>query len=102
MPTDILCHGLPNKFATFLDYSCSLKFDAKPDYAYLCRLFSNLYTQQEYDSVFNWTTMQIIGGEDCDRHTHKDMSSGTKPTQKVKGPPASDRKYDYFSPILSS
>jgi casein kinase I family protein HRR25 len=105
MPTDVLCHGFPNEFATFLDYSRSLKFDAKPDYAYLRRLFSNLCTKQGYDSVFDWTTMQIIGGvrgEDCDHHTHEDMSSGTKPTQKVKEPPTSDRKYDYFSPILSS
>ena len=41
-----LCHGFPVEFGSFLDYSRSLSFDAKPDYHYLFDLFDNLLLQQ--------------------------------------------------------
>lgn len=35
---DELCSGIPSEFATFLQYSRSLAYTAKPDYTYLCSL----------------------------------------------------------------
>jgi serine/threonine protein kinase len=34
-----LCDNLPVKFHKFLEYMCSLSFDKKPDYHYLCLTF---------------------------------------------------------------
>jgi serine/threonine protein kinase len=61
-----LCHGFPVEFGSFLDYSRSLLFDAKPDYHYLFDLFNNLLLQQgvqglEGQHVFDWEAVE--GGQ---------------------------------------
>ncbi|KFY47005.1 hypothetical protein V494_00229 [Pseudogymnoascus sp. VKM F-4513 (FW-928)] len=55
--TEVLCHGLPNEFAIYLNYTRSLRFDAKPDYVYLRKIFRDLFVREgfEYDYVFDWT-----------------------------------------------
>ena len=53
-----LCDGfLPGEFATYINYTRGLAFDAKPDYSYLRRLFRRLFQAKgfEYDHVFDWT-----------------------------------------------
>lgn len=54
-----LCKGLPMEFAAYVHYTRSLPFAACPDYAYLRRLFSTLYTRLGYeaDCCFDWTGM---------------------------------------------
>ena len=42
MPEDELCKGIPIEFATFLSHCKNLKFEEKPDYAYLKNLFLSL------------------------------------------------------------
>jgi len=56
-PIEVLCRGLPTEFATYLNYCRSLRFDDKPDYFYLRRLFRELFQRQgyEYDLVWDWT-----------------------------------------------
>ena len=56
-PTDFLCRGYPNKFGIFLNYTCALHFNDKPDYSYLCKLFRDLFICEgyQYDYVFNWS-----------------------------------------------
>jgi len=56
-PTEVLCRGFPNEFAIFLNYTRSLRFDDKPDYAYLRKLFRDLFVREgfQYDYVFDWT-----------------------------------------------
>ncbi|KAK4531009.1 hypothetical protein CCYA_CCYA06G1866 [Cyanidiococcus yangmingshanensis] len=59
-PVDILCRGFPSEFATYLNYCRSLRFEDKPDYNYLRRLFRDLYRRKGYqdDNVFDWTMMK--------------------------------------------
>ena len=38
-PTEVLCRGFPNEFAIYLNYTRSLRFDDKPDYSYLRKIF---------------------------------------------------------------
>ena len=54
--TEVLCHGLPNEFAIYLNYTRSLRFDDKPDYVYLQKIFRDLFVREgfEYDYVFDW------------------------------------------------
>jgi hypothetical protein len=35
---DVLCKGFPDEFQTYLKYARKLKFDEKPDYAYIKKL----------------------------------------------------------------
>ena len=53
---------LPGEFATYLNFCRSLKFEDKPDYAYLRQLFRNLFHKlgYTYDYVFDWNTARIV------------------------------------------
>lgn len=55
-PIDVLCKGLPQEFATYMQYCRSLRFDDKPDYYYLRRLFRELFQKKgyQYDFVWDW------------------------------------------------
>jgi hypothetical protein len=59
--TESLCRGYPNEFSIYLNYVRSLRFDDKPDYAYLRKLFRDLFLREgyQYDYVFDWTVMKI-------------------------------------------
>lgn len=56
-PTEVLCRGLPSEFAIYLNYTRSLRFDDKPDYSYLRKIFRDLFVREgfQYDYVFDWT-----------------------------------------------
>ncbi|MED6134178.1 Casein kinase 1-like protein 2 [Stylosanthes scabra] len=55
-----LCRGYPSEFASFFHYCRSLRFDDKPDYAYLKRLFRDLFIREgfQFDYVFDWTILK--------------------------------------------
>merc|ERR1719273_994510 len=59
-PVEELCKGTPTEFATYLNYCRSLRFEEKPDYAYLRQLIRNLFHRQgfSYDYVFDWNTIK--------------------------------------------
>ncbi|XP_042446225.1 casein kinase 1-like protein 2 isoform X5 [Zingiber officinale] len=65
---EALCHGYPLEFASYFRYCRSLKFEEKPEYAYLKRLFRDLFIREgfQFDYVFDWTVLkyqqaQIVG-----------------------------------------
>jgi len=60
--TDILCRGFPQEFAIYLNYVRSLRFDDKPDYSYLRKLFRDLFVREgfQYDYVFDWTIYKYV------------------------------------------
>jgi len=55
-----LCKGAPAEFATYHNYVRSLRFEEKPDYAYLRQSIRNLFHRQgfSYDYVFDWNLMK--------------------------------------------
>jgi len=59
-PTNMLCHGFPNEFGVFLNYTCALHFNNKPDYSYLCKLFCCLFicAGYQYDYTFDWSVQR--------------------------------------------
>jgi len=62
IPTETLCHGLlPNEFVVYLNYTRSLRFDDKPDYSYLRKIFRDLFVREGFqmDYVFDRTTPLI-------------------------------------------
>lgn len=84
-----LCRGYPTEFASYFHYCRSLRFDDRPDYAYLKRIFRDLFIREgvnimsfrvhpfvstlefivhTHDFDFNlWKTMYI-----CSLHWHMD------------------------------
>ncbi|XP_051116120.1 uncharacterized protein LOC127241229 [Andrographis paniculata] len=57
---EALCRGYPTEFASYFHYCRSLRFEDKPDYAYLKRLFRDLFIHEgfQFDYVFDWTLLK--------------------------------------------
>uniref|UniRef100_A0A1D1YGL0 non-specific serine/threonine protein kinase n=1 Tax=Anthurium amnicola TaxID=1678845 RepID=A0A1D1YGL0_9ARAE len=57
---EVLCRGYPPEFASYFHYCRSLRFDDKPDYAYLKRIFRDLFIREgfQFDYVFDWTILK--------------------------------------------
>ncbi|KAG2260396.1 hypothetical protein Bca52824_079690 [Brassica carinata] len=78
-PIEVLCRNQPSEFVSYFRYCRSLRFDDKPDYSYLKRLFRDLFIREGYqfDYVFDWTVL---------KHQQTGSSSGS-----------SSRKQDHTS-----
>jgi len=63
-PTEILCKGYPAEFRAYFEYCRALRFDDKPDYAYLKRLFKELFFRKgfQFDAMFDWTILNMQAG----------------------------------------
>ncbi|KAH8585067.1 casein kinase I [Cryptosporidium sp. chipmunk genotype I] len=59
-PIETLCKHHPFEFITFLNYCRALRFEDRPDYAYLRRLFKDLFFREgyQYDFIFDWSFLQ--------------------------------------------
>lgn len=55
-----LCAGMPEEFATYLEYTRNLRFDEDPDYRYMRWLFQNLFRTEKFDNdgCFDWNTVK--------------------------------------------
>lgn len=59
--TEQLCKGFPSEFRSYFEYCRSLRFEDRPDYAYLKRLFKELFYRKgyQYDNMFDWTVQNM-------------------------------------------
>jgi casein kinase I homolog HRR25 len=91
-PTEVLCRGFPNEFAIYLNYTRSLRFDDKPDYSYLRKIFRDLFVREgfQYDYVFDWTVFKYRG-KPLDEAMKSKAAQGTAPenTTAAANPPIS-------------
>uniref|UniRef100_A0A7S1A1V7 Casein kinase I n=1 Tax=Noctiluca scintillans TaxID=2966 RepID=A0A7S1A1V7_NOCSC len=57
-PVETLCKGYPAVFVTYLNYCRALRFEDRPDYSYLRRLFKDLLIRQGWvnDFGFDWSS----------------------------------------------
>ncbi|OAY79056.1 Casein kinase I isoform delta-like [Ananas comosus] len=83
---EALCRGYPSEFASYFHYCRSLRFDDKPDYPYLKRLFRDLFIREgfQFDYVFDWTILkyqqsQIASAPQRVHGTGAGQSSGMAP-----------------------
>lgn len=83
-PTEYLCRSFPNEFAIYLNYTRSLRFDDKPDYSYLRKIFRDLFVREgyQYDYVFDWSMQQrtAVAGAEGDMAA---QGSGSRQPRKV-------------------
>ncbi|XVE72908.1 hypothetical protein DITRI_Ditri11bG0075900 [Diplodiscus trichospermus] len=72
-PIEVLCKSYPSEFVAYFHYCRSLRFEDKPDYSYLKRLFRDLFIREGYqfDYIFDWTILKYpqIGGGSRGRHS---------------------------------
>ncbi|KAJ3239815.1 serine/threonine protein kinase [Chytriomyces hyalinus] len=71
---EALCAGFPREFEVYLNYVRGLRFDDKPDYSFLKKLFADLYEKMELHKEpegFDWTSrarsnssMMVTDGND--------------------------------------
>ena len=47
-----LCRGYPTEFASYFHYCRSLRFDDKPDYVYLKKIFRDVFIREGLKSIF--------------------------------------------------
>lgn len=64
-PSEILCEDLPFEFSIFLNYAKSLKFDDKPDYFFLKKMFRDLCNREfgdiDYKNPhYEWKSPQLV------------------------------------------
>lgn len=59
IPVQIQCRHLPIEFSIYLNYCRALKFEDKPNYAYLRNLFLDLMERQniKYDYNYDWCSL---------------------------------------------
>ncbi|KAL1546603.1 Casein kinase 1-like protein 9 [Salvia divinorum] len=59
-PIEVLCKSYPSEFISYFHFCRSLRFEDKPDYSYLKRLFRDLFIREGYqfDYVFDWTMLK--------------------------------------------
>lgn len=60
-PVEDLCNGYPQEFSIYLNYCRSLKFEEKPDYKYLRKVFRDLFFRLGYKYDYQWDWMQTVG-----------------------------------------
>eukprot|EP00826_Nyctotherus_ovalis_P006892 TRINITY_DN11681_c0_g2_i1.p1 TRINITY_DN11681_c0_g2~~TRINITY_DN11681_c0_g2_i1.p1 ORF type:complete len:243 (+),score=40.22 TRINITY_DN11681_c0_g2_i1:445-1173(+) len=69
-PVNELCKGLPLEFESYLSYCRRMKFNERPDYVYIRRIFQELFIKQGYlhDGVYDWSqsdfsALKAAGGD---------------------------------------
>ncbi|GIQ90013.1 hypothetical protein KIPB_012650, partial [Kipferlia bialata] len=84
-PIESLCRGYACEFAAYLHYCRALRFDDKPDYAYIRKLFRELFVREgySYDYCFDW----VLLGFDADKY-HRQRARVVKKGGDAGGQPA--------------
>lgn len=86
-PTEVLCRGFPNEFAIYLNYTRSLRFDDKPDYSYLRKIFRDLFVREgfQYDYVFDWTVYKYVSSRFCNSFHSLLLTLSTSTAEECTG-----------------
>ena len=84
-PIDTLCLGYPEEMATYMTYCRNLGFEEAPNYAYLRRLFRDLYNkcQFEFDYIFDWTVQKFCADMGADGDHNEEEEKGRDGTSTI-------------------
>lgn len=86
--TEQLCKGYATEFRSYFEYCRSLRFEDRPDYAYLKRLFKELFYRKgfQYDNMFDWTVLNLQQEKQARAYTERQLSPnqpGVDPNQRA-------------------
>jgi hypothetical protein len=71
-PIEVLTKGYPIEFTTYFQYCRALRFDDKPDYSYMRKIFRDLFTRegeswgQAHGGCCMWLGGAVGLGLDCE------------------------------------
>jgi casein kinase 1 epsilon len=100
-PIEVLCKSYPPEFISYFHYCRSLRFDDKPDYSYLKRLFRDLFIREGYqfDYVFDWTILkypQVGSSSRARQPVGKLPSNPGPPAERAERTPVRQEVRDKF------
>ncbi|KAL0388439.1 UNVERIFIED_CONTAM: Casein kinase-like protein 11 [Sesamum radiatum] len=110
-PIEVLCKSYPSEFISYFHYCRSLRFDDKPDYSYLKRLFRDLFIREvvlhvctdgtgyQFDYVFDWTILKYpqIGSSSRTRAPGKIPLNRGPSAERLEKTPVKPEVRDRFS-----
>jgi len=88
---EALCKGYPPAFFSYLNYCRALRFEDRPDYAYLRRIFKDLFMREGFvnDGVFDWLRASCHSDPDraSNSRTAKQAAQGNEaaPAEAAEG-----------------
>ncbi len=61
-PVNLLCKDLPVEFERYVNYCRGMKFNERPDYVYIARIFRELFLRQGYvyDYAYDWSQSSVV------------------------------------------
>ncbi|KAG6395234.1 hypothetical protein SASPL_145875 [Salvia splendens] len=90
-PMEVLCKSYPSEFLSYFHYCRSLRFEDKPDYSYLKRIFRDLFLREGYqfDYVFDWTILKYpqIGSSSRSRPTGRPPTNAGPSSERLERTP---------------
>jgi len=80
----VLTKGYPIEFTTYFQYCRALRFDDKPDYSYMRKVFRDLFTREGYhwDYVFDWTVLKHVHNQNLQRQVAPARPDNADPQQQ--------------------
>lgn len=59
---EVLCQGFSQELTTYMNYCRALRFEERPDYAYLKRMLKDLFFREnyQYDFIYDWTILNFV------------------------------------------
>jgi len=94
-PVEVLCEDLPGEFATYLHYCRALRFEDKPDYAYLRHIFRDLFYRRGLAGNYRFDWMMLKPSRPKMEKHLKDLKKRNRTKSK-----RSDEKLKYTRRIL--
>lgn len=99
-PFKTLCKGFPHEFCLYLEYCRQLRFEDKPDYHYIKKLFKDVMVRDgfKYDGLYDWVKRKRAEAAVKDpakpdqRPTTKDPKG--RSDRHVRSSRPNDRTYD--------
>jgi hypothetical protein len=78
-PFKLLCKGFPREFCTYLEYCRTMSFDDKPNYAYLKKLFRDVFVREKFidDGGESSFMYRYISRESCSQFDSLPLTSLT-------------------------
>ncbi|CAL5208199.1 unnamed protein product [Lathyrus oleraceus] len=105
-PIEVLCKSHPLEFTSYFHYCRSLRFEDKPDYSYLKRLFRDLFIREGYqfDYVFDWTILKYpqIGSSSKARPSGKPVINPGQSGERIERPSGGPEVRDRFSGVVEA
>eukprot|EP00830_Metopus_es_P004463 TRINITY_DN140_c0_g4_i1.p1 TRINITY_DN140_c0_g4~~TRINITY_DN140_c0_g4_i1.p1 ORF type:complete len:607 (+),score=193.04 TRINITY_DN140_c0_g4_i1:105-1823(+) len=97
-PVEYLCLGIPPEFSSYMHYCRSLRFEDRPDYGYLRKMFKELVVKEslEYDYIFDWTFTEPPKKQAVNftptAHAEATNGSGAEPSAPAVAKEGEDKK----------